>query len=118
MLPGLLLMSASKLIHVNNTDEQTALYDTIEIPEYDGNDISSTLSDILSKIDKVGKVKVFLNLTYDNLGDTNKNTQKIEGVIIVAQGGGNPEIQSMIKNVISNTFGVPVHKINVLKMNK
>lgn len=40
----------------------------------------------------------------------------IEGVSVVAQGGGNPLIQKNITEVIQALFGIEVHKIKVVKM--
>lgn len=40
----------------------------------------------------------------------------IEGVTVVAQGGGNAVVQKNITDVIQALFGVEVHKIKVVKM--
>ncbi len=40
----------------------------------------------------------------------------IEGVSVVAQGGGNPLVQKNITEVIQALFGIEVHKIKVVKM--
>ncbi len=40
----------------------------------------------------------------------------IEGVSVVAQGGGDPVIQKNITEVIQALFGIEVHKIKVVKM--
>lgn len=43
---------------------------------------------------------------------------KIEGIIIVAEGGGNPEIKQSLIKVAKALFNVEAHKIEILKMNK
>ena len=40
----------------------------------------------------------------------------IEGVTVVAQGGGNAVIQKNITEVIQALFGIEAHKIKVVKM--
>lgn len=43
---------------------------------------------------------------------------KIEGVIIVLDGGGDPKIKAQVTRAASALLNLPVHKIEVLKMNK
>ncbi len=45
-----------------------------------------------------------------------KNTPEIEGVLVVAQGGGNASICVDITSVIQALFGIEAHKIKVVKM--
>lgn len=40
-----------------------------------------------------------------------------EGVVVIAQGGGDPNVVSAITSAVEALLGVPVHKIQVLKMN-
>lgn len=47
---------------------------------------------------------------------TMENMPEIEGVVIVAQGGGEPTVVSEITSAIEALLGVPAHKIKVLKM--
>lgn len=42
---------------------------------------------------------------------------EIEGVVVIAQGGGNSNINQEIIEAVEVLFGVPVHKIKVMKMN-
>ena len=41
----------------------------------------------------------------------------VEGVIVVAQGGGNLNVKNLLIDCISNTINIPVHKVKVLEMN-
>ena len=40
---------------------------------------------------------------------------EINGVIVSAQGGGSPQIQAEISAAVEALFGIPSHKIKVLK---
>ena len=46
----------------------------------------------------------------------NENMPEVEGVMIVAQGGGDGVIAANITSAVESLLGVPVHKIKVLKM--
>lgn len=41
---------------------------------------------------------------------------KIAGVVVIAQGGGNTKVINEINSAIEALFGVPIHKIKVMKM--
>lgn len=41
---------------------------------------------------------------------------EVEGVLVIAQGGGNPSIINEINSAIEVLFNIPVHKIKVMKM--
>ncbi len=42
--------------------------------------------------------------------------ESIEGVIVVAGGGGNGTVSASITSAIEALLGIPAHKIKVLKM--
>lgn len=42
---------------------------------------------------------------------------ELEGVIVIAQGGGNSNIKNEIIEAVEVLFNIPVHKIKVMKMN-
>lgn len=123
----ILLTSQSETTVVNNSAEKTkALVDD----DYNDENQSSEqkLKSILAKVEGVGEVDVFINYRKDN---TNKSavffkdeisdseTQSIvEGVIVVARGGGSSEIVSVIRNSVSEIFCIPLHKVIVLKMSE
>ena len=88
--------------------------------------VEQKLNRILSKVEGVGEVDVFISYKRN---DMNKNkvflkedisnletTSIVEGVIVVAKGGNNSEIVSVIRNSVSEIFGIPLHKVIVLKM--
>ena len=105
------------------------------------------LAEILESIEGVGKVKVMITLKNDgvNIVDKNKKESKetkeeetviydgndetfpyvtsrqnpqIEGVLVVAQGGGNARVNSDISEAIMALFDVEVHKIKIVKMSE
>ncbi len=41
---------------------------------------------------------------------------KVEGVIVVAEGGGNPEVKQNILEAVQALFSVEAHKIKIMKM--
>ena len=61
------------------------------------------LANILSKIDGIGDVEVMIS----------SKANEAEGVIIVAQGAGNPEIKEQIYNASAAVLGVGAHNIEV-----
>ena len=125
-LVGLILMiSQNEVEVVNKTDMEHNTF--IETNSGDDNQGSEQkLKKILSEVEGVGDVDVFINYK-KNI--TNKNSlflkddisaaescSLVEGVIIVAQGGDNGETVSVVRNSISEIFCIPLHKVIVLKM--
>lgn len=103
------------------------------------------LEEMLKKMDGVGKVKVMVTVKNDGnkiidknsdvsneerksetvLYDEDDNTKpyvtsneypQIEGVLVVAQGGGNPSVNAQISDAIFALFDVELHKIKIVKM--
>ncbi len=104
-------------------------------------ELEKELENILSLADGVGETRVLIKYSTssekipftDKNNTTLKTTQSnsqgetlpfiakeisagIEGVMIVAQGGGNEKIKNEIKNAVSELLGIPIHKVNILKM--
>lgn len=69
--------------------------------------IEQKLKNILSKVEGVGEVNVMVKINED---------ESIEGVIVVAGGGGNGTVSASITSAIEALLGIPAHKIKVLKM--
>ena len=103
------------------------------------------LKELLEHMDGVGKTRVMLtfsdegtdqldkNVTKDgnkkeettvvyDTGDTRqpyvicRQMPKIEGVVVVAQGGGNAKTVTEISNAVMSLFPVEAHKVVVVKM--
>lgn len=95
----------------------------------ENNTLEYKLKKILSKVEGVGEVDVFINYKVNNeLASNNmlfksdklkeNNSGVVEGIIVVAQGGGDTLVVSLIRNSVSESFGIPLHKVIVLKMSE
>jgi stage III sporulation protein AG len=109
------------------------------------NRLETELAALLSRMDGVGEVEVMLTLkdsgahvldknvkrdgdssetdtvVYSNENGeepyvTNQFTPEVEGVLIVAEGGGNAVIVSDISDAVMALFGIEAHKIKIVKM--
>lgn len=107
--------------------------------------LQQQLKELLEHMDGVGKTRVMLtfsdegtdqldkNVTKDgnkkeettvvyDIGDTRqpyvicRQMPKIEGVVVVAQGGGNAKTVTEISNAVMSLFPVEAHKVVVVKM--
>ena len=47
---------------------------------------------------------------------TSTDKPTVSGVLVVAQGGGSPQVNNDISNAVSALFDVPMHKIKIAKM--
>lgn len=77
------------------------------------------LEEILAKVQGVGEVEVMITL--DTVEEENKlqqteKTQKVEGVLVVAQGAGDAEVDTEIIQAVQALFSIESHKIRVMKM--
>ena len=111
----------------------------------EGSSKEQLLKELLEHMDGVGKTRVMLtfsdegtdqldkNVTKDgnkkeettvvyDTGDTRqpyvicRQMPKIEGVVVVAQGGGNAKTVTEISNAVMSLFPVEAHKVVVVKM--
>ena len=107
--------------------------------------LEEQLTDLIESMDGVGKVRVMLTLSDDGLvyldkdvriqektreettvvydmGDTKepyvvrRERPKVEGVVVVAQGGDRPGIATEIIGAIQSLFDLEAHKVKVVKM--
>ena len=107
--------------------------------------LEEQLTDLIESMDGVGKVRVMLTLSDDGLayldkdvriqektreettvvydmGDTKepyvvrRERPKVEGVVVVAQGGDRPGIATEITGAIQSLFDLEAHKVKVVKM--
>lgn len=77
------------------------------------------LQKILEKVEGIGQVEVMITL--DSAEETNRlmeNTrpQKVEGVLVVAEGVGNAQTDAEIIRAVQALFSLESHKIKVMKM--
>lgn len=47
---------------------------------------------------------------------TSKTNPKVEGVLVIAQGGGNSQVRKEILEAAQALFGIDAHKIKIMKM--
>ncbi|MBR5505604.1 MAG: hypothetical protein IKV73_04795 [Clostridia bacterium] len=104
--------------------------------------LEQRLKALLSKVNGVGEVEVFVSYasTEEKLALKDKesngseqtilksssgNTEpyiyksiypQVEGVIIVAQGGGNDDVRSAISDAVAAVLELPIHRVKILKM--
>lgn len=124
--------------------EETGAKEANEKIEY-RREMEKELEELLGQMEGVGKVKVMLTLKdqgeeipdknvssgaddYDSTtvvyrnedGESPYITRRlypdIEGVVIVAEGGGSPGIVNDISDAVMALFGVELHKIKIVKM--
>ena len=96
------------------------------IKEKGGGESSSTqeegmeaqLEAVLSAMEGVGKVKVMISVeSKESTMFSQQNTiQKVCGVVVVAEGAGNPSVDSRILNAVKALFSIDAHKISIVKM--
>ena len=77
------------------------------------------LEKILEKVEGVGQVEVMITL--DGAEETNRlmentHTQKVEGVLVVAEGVGDAQTDAEIIRAVQALFSLESHKIKVMKM--
>lgn len=75
----------------------------------------------ISKTTQSTKKEDAVVMTEDGRGNTSplilqENVPEVEGIIIVAQGGGDPIVQQTLTAAAQALLNVPAHKIAVLKM--
>ena len=106
--------------------------------------LEKKLEGILERMDGVGEVSVMITLSDDGTRIVDKDTKEtsesiekttviydedasvpyvtstdkptVSGVLVVAQGGGSPQVNNDISNAVSALFDVPMHKIKIAKM--
>ena len=69
-------------------------------------DVEQRLEAILSEMEGVGETKVMITFRDDDL---------VEGIAVIAQGGGNSVVVQKITEVIQALFDIEPHKIKVIK---
>lgn len=77
------------------------------------------LEEILEKVQGIGKTDVMITL--DSAEEKNRlmentRTQKVEGVLVVAEGAGDAQVDAEIIRAVQALFSLESHKIRVMKM--
>jgi stage III sporulation protein AG len=79
-----------------------------ETEKTESSELEAELAEILSAMDGVGKVKVMITLKNDG--------EEVEGVLVVAEGGGNASVCTDILSAVQSLFSLEAHKITIVKM--
>uniref|UniRef100_UPI004055CF83 hypothetical protein n=1 Tax=Agathobacter sp. TaxID=2021311 RepID=UPI004055CF83 len=82
--------------------------------------MEAQLEYVLSAMEGVGNVRVMI--TTENTDSAlfgNENSQgTVTGVVVVAQGAGNPVVDARISDAVKALFSIDLHKISIVKMTK
>jgi len=125
---GLIVINYNSESFVTNENAIKTSADTANtFSENNNYSLENKLKKTLCKVDGVGDVDVFINYKRNKDATQNNiifkssdlkadNNAEVEGIIVVAQGGGDAGIVSIIRNSVSEAFGLPLHKVIVLKM--
>ncbi len=73
--------------------------------------LETRLANTLSRANGIGKVKVMVTVK----NESNEEESEIEGVVVIAQGADKNEVKTEIYETVQALFGVPLHKIKVLR---
>lgn len=103
LLVGILLVVIA-LPTSSSTEADTSLGDTDET-DVNATEMEKRLENILGQMQGVGEVHVMI---------TYQDETQIEGVVVVAQNGGNAVVVQKITEVIRALFDVDAHKIKVI----
>ena len=80
--------------------------------------LETQLEYVLSAMEGVGEVKVMIATehTQATLFGSENGEGTVVGVVVVAQGAGNPVVDARISEAIKALFSIDVHKISIVKM--
>lgn len=80
--------------------------------------VEAQLEYVLSAMEGVGNVKVMISTehTQSTLFGSENQQGNVTGVVVVAQGAGNPVVDARISDAIKALFSIDVHKISIVKM--
>jgi stage III sporulation protein AG len=71
--------------------------------------VQEQLAAILTRMEGVGKVRVMISFS-------DEKQLYVEGVVVVAEGGDSPQVQTKIRDAVMSLFDVEAHKVIVVKM--
>ena len=112
LLIGLLVLVVAIPVGGQSEGKDSTIYKTAE-----GNDLEVQLARVLSAMEGVGAVEVMI--TTENTGNSlfseNNGNRKVCGVVIVADGAGNPVVEARISDAVKALFSIEAHKISIVK---
>ncbi len=104
-------------------DVETEPVDTLTVNKKEENvesyeeELESRVQNILQGVEGVGEVEVMVSLSSDKVVSMfdEEPIQEVLGIIISADGGGSSVVKAEISEAMEALFGLPSHKIKVLK---
>lgn len=107
----LLLVGILLVVIALPTDRGTGSNQGTSKAEYEtySTDTETKLENLLSQMEGVGNVQVMI---------TYREDEKVQGIVIIADGGGNAVVVRNITGVVQALFDVDSHKIKVIKGNQ
>ena len=116
LLLGLLLTVAAMPVS-RRTNETTTVQKNIldNESQVEKSQVEQKLADLLESVEGVGKVKVMV-MTGGNKSLYLSEETEITGVLIAAEGAGDPVTVQNIQQAVMALFQVDAHKIKIMKM--
>ena len=116
LLLGLLLTVAAMPVS-RRTNETTTVQKNIldNESQVEKSQVEQKLADLLESVEGVGKVKVMV-MTGGNKSLYLSEETEITGVLIAAEGAGDPVTVQNIQQAVMALFQVEAHKIKIVKM--
>ena len=104
LLVGILLVVIA--IPTKSDTKKDTSWGTTDENDANATEMEKRLESILSKMQGIGEVHVMI---------TYQDETQVEGVVVVAEGGGNAVIVQKITEVVRALFDVDSHKIKVIE---
>lgn len=111
LIVGLAIVACSYPMNRFAKTSSNVVEETIDEKETYEKNLETRLANTLSRANGIGKVKVMVTLK----NESNEETSQIEGVVVIAQGADENRVKTEIYEIVQALFGVPLHKIKVLK---
>lgn len=91
---------------------------SVEAPGEETGGLEERLELLLSRTEGIGEVKAMIMTAEekDAGGFAQERTPKVTGVLIAAQGAGQPTVVREIKEAVQALFQVEPHKIKIMKL--
>lgn len=92
-----------------NTESDRGTLDTYDETEISATDMEKRLENLLGQMQGVGEVHAMITYQEDEL---------VEGIVVIADGGGDAVVVRNITEVVQALFAVDSHKIKVIEKNQ
>ena len=103
LLVGILLVVIAIPTKTETKKNTLSIYDDSELNE---TDMEKRLENLLQQMEGVGKVHTMI---------TYRDDEQVEGIVIIADGGGDAVVVRNITDVVRALFDVDSHKIKVIE---